>query len=87
MKNEKIRQAILKNRIKYYEVADVLGISPGTLSVWLRKEFTPEQEQEVLKAINSIVSKIQCVWFESEGQHGGNNDWLWKLFPLLDFKY
>lgn len=61
MKNEKIRQAILKNRIKYYEVADVLGISPGTLSVWLRKEFTPEQEQEVLKAINSIVSKIQCV--------------------------
>ncbi len=60
MKNEKIRQAILKNRIKYYEVAAVLGISPGTFSVWLREEFTPEREREVLKVIDSIVSKMQC---------------------------
>lgn len=60
MKNEKIRQEILKNRIKYYEVAEVLGISPGTFSVWLRNELSPEKEQLVMKSIDSIVSKMRC---------------------------
>ena len=60
MKNEKIRQEILKNRLKYYEVAEVLGISPGTFSVWLRNELSPEKEQLVMKSIDSVVSKMRC---------------------------
>lgn len=60
MKNEKIRQKILENRIKYYEVAAVLGISPGTFSVWLRSELSPEKEQLVIESIDSIVSKMRC---------------------------
>lgn len=68
MKNEKIRQAILKNRIKYYEVAAVLGISPGTFSVWLRSELSPEKERLVMKAIDSFVSKVQYEQLESEAK-------------------
>lgn len=58
MKNEKIRQEITKNRIKYYEVAAGVGISPGTLSVWLREELSPQKEKLVMKSIEGIISKM-----------------------------
>lgn len=68
MTNQKIRQAIAKHRIKYYEVAAACGVSSSTLSVWLREEFTPERRQRVLKAIDSIVSKMQYEELESEAK-------------------
>ena len=52
MNNLKIRQAIAKHRLKYYEVAKEIGISPFTLSVWLREELAPEREKLVMKAID-----------------------------------
>lgn len=58
MTNQKIRQVIEKHRIKYYEVAEALEISSSTFSVWLRKEFTPEQQQKVLKAINEVLKGV-----------------------------
>lgn len=57
MTNLAIRQAIAKHRLKYYEVAAACGISSCTFSVWLRNEFTPERQQEVLKAIDSLVKQ------------------------------
>lgn len=53
--NQKIRQAIESHRLKYYEVAAACGVSACTFSVWLRNEFTPERQQEVSKAIDSLV--------------------------------
>lgn len=53
----KIRQAIAKHRLKYYEVAKEIGISPFTLSVWLREELAPEREKLVMKAIDE-ASKV-----------------------------
>lgn len=59
MTNLAIRQTIARHRLKYYEVAKEIGISPFTFSIWLREEFAPEREQEVLKAIDSIILKMQ----------------------------
>lgn len=57
MKNIEIRNKIEKNRIKYYEVAAVLGISPGTLSIWLREELELEKEEKVMKAIDELIKR------------------------------
>lgn len=52
--NLEIRQMIERKRLRYYEVANACGITPGTLSVWLRNELTQEHHQQIVKAINSI---------------------------------
>lgn len=57
MKNQKIRQAIEKNRLKYYEVAAACGISPSTFCVWLRDELAGERQERVMKAIDTIIGK------------------------------
>ena len=57
MTNLKIRQAIARNRLKYYEVAAACGISSCTFSVWLREELSPEREQLVIKAIEKLTGK------------------------------
>lgn len=50
--NVEIRQAIERKRIRHYEIAKKLGISPYTFSVWLRYELTPEKKEKVLGVIN-----------------------------------
>ena len=52
--NIEIRQEISNRRLKYYEVADALGIHAESLSRMLRKELDGEQKQRVLDAIKSI---------------------------------
>lgn len=59
MTNMKIRQAIARHRLKYYEVAEACGISPYTLSIWLRKEFTLEKEQKIMKDIDDLVKQYE----------------------------
>lgn len=50
--NQEVRELIKKRRLHYYEVAEALGISHWTLSLWLRKELEPEKKEKILKAIN-----------------------------------
>lgn len=50
--NLEVRQAIEKKRLKHYELAEYLQISPYTLSVWLRTEMDQEKKKKVLKAIH-----------------------------------
>lgn len=52
--NIEVRQAIEKKRLRYFEVAQELGINPCTFSMWLRVELSPERKAQVLKAIKSI---------------------------------
>lgn len=54
MKNEKIRKAIMRAGLKYWEVAEAIGISPYTLSIWLRRELTGERLERVEAAIASL---------------------------------
>ncbi|MDV2619318.1 hypothetical protein RZO27_09345 [Lactococcus lactis] len=55
MKNIDIRQKVLLNNIKYYELADAIGINQSTLSVWLRTELNKERRERVEKALDKLI--------------------------------
>lgn len=50
--NFEVRAAIEKKRLKHFEVAAALNVSPCTLSRWLRTELSQEHKEKILKAIN-----------------------------------
>ena len=56
MKNKEIRDAIARHRVRYYEVAEVLGISECTFSRWMRRELTEDKRELIIDAINKLVS-------------------------------
>lgn len=54
LNNLEIRQMIERKRLRYYEVARQVGITPVTLSTWMQTELTDERKERVLKAIESL---------------------------------
>ena len=52
--NIEIREQINKKRLKYFEVAEVVGIDECTLSKWMRKELDGERRKRVLDAIRKL---------------------------------
>lgn len=54
LKNKEIREAINNKRLKYYEVANALGISRFTFSVWLSEELPENKKKEILEVIEKI---------------------------------
>lgn len=58
MKNLDVRQIIRDNRFRHYEVAQALGISEYTLSVWLRTELLPEKKAQILEAIERVKAAM-----------------------------
>lgn len=58
MKNLEIRQAVAKNRLRFYEVADALGISEFTLSRKLRKELEDDEKKKILAAIDKLAKEV-----------------------------
>lgn len=57
--NVEIRMALKNNRVKYWEVANRLGIADTTFSRWLRKELSVHKKREILIAINEIKQEIK----------------------------
>lgn len=57
MTTEEIRKAVLDNGMKFWELADALNVTDGTLSKWLRHELTPEKKAKIISAIESYQSK------------------------------
>lgn len=53
LNNFKVRHAIEKNRLTYYEVAEMLGISENTFFRRLRYELTENEQNEIVKIIES----------------------------------
>lgn len=49
-----IREAIKKNNLKYWMVADKLGINDGNFSRMLRKELPEEKEKEIIDIIKEL---------------------------------
>lgn len=60
MQNKKIRSAIQKAGLTYWQVADEIGIHPATLCVWLRHELTGERLERVEAAISSLSKGEGC---------------------------
>ncbi len=54
MKNKKIRSEIEKAGLRYWQVADKIGISPATLCVWLRHELDGKKLERVQSAIEAL---------------------------------
>ena len=56
MQNQEIRQAIDAAGIRYWEVADIYGISDGNFSRKLRKELPQTEKERIL----AIVDKLKA---------------------------
>lgn len=54
MSNKDIRKAIESAGLKYWEVADRIGIDPCNFSKWLRHELTGNRRQRTLNAIEEL---------------------------------
>lgn len=52
--NSKVRGAAGAAGVKLWQIADKLGITDGTFSRQLRKEFTPEKRKRVLQIIREL---------------------------------
>ena len=52
--NLEIREAIIKARIRHYELAKALNVHPSTLSRWLRDELPEDKKQTILNAVRSF---------------------------------
>lgn len=55
---EEFRQKTKATRAKHWEVAEAIGISPGTLSVWLRRELTGERLARVERAFEQLKGGV-----------------------------
>lgn len=54
MRNKEIRSDIKKSGLKYWQVAEKIGINRSTFSEWLRYELTGERLEQVKKAIEEL---------------------------------
>lgn len=52
MFNKDIRQMIKKSGLKYWQVAEVYGLTDGNFSRLLRKELTFDEKAKVFEAID-----------------------------------
>ncbi|MCD7886482.1 MAG: hypothetical protein LUG44_02530 [Clostridiales bacterium] len=55
--NREIRQRISKGGFYYWEVAQAMGVSAGTLCLWLREELTGERLTRVLAALDTLEGR------------------------------
>jgi len=52
--NQEIRNSILKNNLRYWQVAEKLNINDGNFSRLLRKELTKEKKEKILRIIKKL---------------------------------
>lgn len=57
LRNQDIRAAIAQAGLRYWWVAEELGVACGTLSNRLRKELSQEEKQEVLSAVQRLADR------------------------------
>lgn len=57
--NQRIRDALSKNGIRQYLLAEYLGISEFTLSRRLRNEFSPSDTQTMLDVIEELSKALR----------------------------
>lgn len=57
--NNELRSEMSEYRLRYWEVAEKVGISDGRLSVWLRTPLSDERRKRVEKAIDELTQSIK----------------------------
>ena len=53
-KNHEVRKAISKSGLRYYEVAELIGVHPCTLSSWLARNMPREKKEAILDALEQV---------------------------------
>lgn len=61
MRNQDIREALRKSGVKYWELAEKLGICQSWLSVRLRKELTSDEKMKCFNAIQEIIQEREVI--------------------------
>ena len=56
--NSELRSQIERRRLRHYEIADTLGVSPYTLSHWLQSELPDDKKRVILDAIRETERRI-----------------------------
>lgn len=54
MHNTEIRKAIDSAGLRYWQVAEELGVADTTFTKWLRKELPDEKRSQVMEAIEKL---------------------------------
>ena len=57
MRNKDIREALAKSNIKYWELAEKIGVSASWLSVRLRKELPENEKLKIFSLIQEITKE------------------------------
>ncbi len=58
LRNRDVRAAIEGAGLRYWWVAEELGVACGTLSNRLRRELSPEAKQEILTAVQRLADRL-----------------------------
>lgn len=66
MRNQALRKRIKDSGLYFWQVAEEIGITATTFTVWLRRELTPDRLERVESAIASLIDKKEGV------KHGSN---------------
>ena len=56
MNNKEIREALKQANMRYWQLAECLGIADGKLSRMLRHEIEGEEKEKILSIIKSYTS-------------------------------
>ncbi|AWC45818.1 hypothetical protein CG477_016770 [Bacillus cytotoxicus] len=56
--NQDIRTAITEAGVKYWQVGEMVGVSPNTFTVWLRKELPREKKELIFQAIEKAKKEF-----------------------------
>lgn len=54
MRNKEIREALAKANMRYWQLAECLGINDGNLSRKLRHEIEGEEKEKILSIIRNF---------------------------------
>lgn len=58
MCNTDIREAIRSAGVRYWQVAEAIGLTDGNFSRKLRKELLDEEKAEIRAAIKSLTKEV-----------------------------
>ena len=54
MRNQEIRQAAVVNGVRFWQIAEVLGVHENTLSRRFRAELPQKEKEEILNIIERL---------------------------------
>ena len=60
MKNQDIREASAKSKVKHWELAEKIGVTASWLSVRLRKELPEDEKLKLFSLIQEIAKEKEA---------------------------